>query len=320
MHEEKDNLEQNLPILSEEFDKKYIKKKFHPKTSYGKKYLSKNYSRNNVSSNYNIYLDSKFEASKKYMIMISGKNKLYNSFVNQKRNISRNNPGNIYYYKENLFINQTRQDKKRGISNKNFFSKNNSSRGPKNKKVQNFTNFLGDRIKSLKNCINVNNPYMPFWINKYFINKNILKHAEQLQIKDQINNKNDLFYKSINRCRNNKNKNYFLQKKNHTLDSLDKIIRKDLIYNKSLLQKVKKIPKIKCSQSMSNLINTKLFNLYHQKKNKLQSIDDYNNNEHHENQDDEIIGEEKKFYQIQKNFFKTRKEIIEEPESLEEDN
>ena len=30
--------------------------------------------------------------------------------------------------------------------------------------------------------------------------------------------------------------------------------------------------------------------------------------------------QEKQFYQIQKNFFQTRKEIIEEPEYLEEDN
>jgi hypothetical protein len=30
--------------------------------------------------------------------------------------------------------------------------------------------------------------------------------------------------------------------------------------------------------------------------------------------------QEKQFYQIQKNFFRTRKEIIEEPEYLEEDN
>ena len=253
--------------------------------------------------------------------MISWKNNFYKSFINKHRNISRNNPAYLYY-KENLIMNQTLQNKKRATPNKNIFYKINPNQKTKKKKHRSFSNTFNKSMRSLKSSINLNNPYMPFWINNNFINKNILKHAIQLQYKDQINNKNSLIYKTMNIYRKNKNKNNLLPMKNRTLDSFDKIKRKKLIYDKSLLQKTKKIPKIKYSKSMCNLININLMDLYQNNKKKLQSINDYNRKKQQKNQDDDIINkeQEKKFYQIQKNFFLTSKEIIEEPEYLEEDS
>ena len=320
MQEEKDNFEHDIQKLREEFDRNNIRSRIHPRTSYGKRDLSKNFINKN-GNNYNINKEKKSEDFKKCIKILSWKNKSYKDFINKHRNISRNNPGYLYY-KENLIMNQTLQNKKRATSNKNIFHKINLNQKTKKKKNRNFNNTFNKSMKSLKNSINLNNPYMPFWINNNYINKKILKHAEQLQHKDQINNKNNLIYKTINRYRNNKNKNNLNPIKNRTLDSFDKIKRKKLIYDKSLLQKTKKIQKMKNSKSVSNLININLMDLYHNKKKKLQSINDYNGKELQKNQDDDIINkeQEKIFYQIQKNFYLTSKEIIEEPEYLEEDS
>lgn len=89
---------------------------------------------------------------------------------------------------------------------------------------------------------------------------------------------------------------------------------------KKYLKKLKQLQNKKYYQSAESLMNLKQYNLKNNinnniKKEKLKEND-------YKFEDDVPISkeQEKQFYQIQKNFFQTRKEIIEEPEYLEEDN
>ena len=109
--------------------------------------------------------------------------------------------------------------------------------------------------------------------------------------------------------------------KNRTLDFCDKVKRKYLLNeNQKIPKKLKQLQNKKYYQSAESLMNLKQYNLKNNinnniKKEKLKEND-------YKFEDDVPISkeQEKQFYQIQKNFFQTRKEIIEEPEYLEEDN
>ena len=265
-----------------------------------------NYNNDNINT-------KKINDLNKYIKILSWKNKEYNNFIYKNRNISRNNPGYLYY-KEILNMNKTMQGKKKLSVGRTLYSRFNSNEKPKNVKHRSFTNIFNREVKSLKDCINVNNPYMPFWLTKIILNKNPndLKRDGHIHFLDRINHKNNLFAKT---------KTNFHPMKNRTLDFCDKVKRKYLLNDKQKIPKrIKQLQNKKYYQSAESLMNLKQFNLKNNinnnnKKDKIKEND-------FKFEDDIPISkeQEKQFYQIQKNFFQTRKEIIEEPEYLEEDN
>lgn len=281
----------------------------HPKTSYGKRSISKYFSNNfkNKNNNNTKQVDNQMN---KYIKIISMKNHQYDNFIYKNRNIQRNNPGYLYY-KEILNMNKTMQNKRRISAEKYISSKNNffQYQKPKGQKYRNFNKIFDKNVKPLKDCINLHNPYMPFWITKIILNKtnnNFFRHNDPMHFMERINHKNTLLSRT---------KNVNLPMKNRTLDLTDKINRKNLILipNKNKKQKPKKF--FRKSSSGINIINMKKMNLLNintnKEKEKIVKMED----------DIPVDKEqEKQFYRIQKNFFPSRKEIIEEPEYLEEDS
>ena len=211
-------------------------------------------------------------------------------------------------------MNKTVQVKKR-LPIRNFIStKYNSSEKSISQKHNSFTNNFNKNAKSLKDYINVNNPYMPIWLSKIILNNNNLVKYGPKYLMEKFNHKNDFLSKT---------KNVFHPMKNRTLDLGDKVKRKYLINDYPIISQKKSIPEKKNfrkAESMVNLINTKNINLFNHKKEKEKNHDKENDN--YKIEDDIPINKEKEkqFYQMQKNFFKMRKEIIEEPEYLEEDS
>ena len=304
MEDQKDIEDKEIKRLKEEFDERKIKTKSHPKTSYGKRNIS------NYFSNY--YINSKINGRKcndlnKYIKIISCRNNAYDNFLNNNRNISRNNPGYLYY-KEILNMNKTMQNK-RGISlDKNIFTKQRRlSAKFQSKRHRSYTNIFNKNAKSIKDYMNINNPYMPFWLTKILSNKKNTKTNQvgHIPFIKRINHKNKLFTKT---------RNYLYPKKNRTLDFCDKLSIKSYFHdNIKIPKKIKLIPNRNFyprNFSLNNLLNMNQF------------YTNYYKQENYKFEDYIPISEEKerKFYQIQNNFFQTRKEIIEEPEYLEEDN
>ena len=105
--------------------------------------------------------------------------------------------------------------------------------------------------------------------------------------------------------------------KNKTLDFYGKIRKDNLLYDNSKMpKKLKQLPiqnYFQDSDSMMNSMNMRQYFLNNKEKMKENYL---------KFEDDISIGkkQEKQFFQIQKNFSQTRKEIIEEPEYLEEDS
>jgi len=207
-------------------------------------------------------------------------------------------------------MNKTMQNKRGFSVGKTFYSKCNSVEKPKNKKHRSFTNIFNNNMNSVQNYININNPYMPFWLTKLILNKNKNNTRQNWyeHFIDRINHRNNLFSKT---------KNNFHPMKNKTLDFYGKIRKDNLLYDNSKMpKKLKQLPiqnYFQESDSMMNSMNMRQYFLNNKEKMKENYL---------KFEDDISIGkkQEKQFFQIQKNFSQTRKEIIEEPEYLEEDS
>lgn len=308
------NINKDLKLLREEFEKRNIGNRMHPKTSYGKRNISKYFSNNNKNDieEKNKKLDFELD---KYVKIISLKNQQHNNFVYKNRNITRNNPGYLYF-KEILNMSKTVQNKRRISAEKIISPKYTFNEKQIGQKQKSYSNIFYKNTGPLKNYINLNNPYMPFWITKIIIhrnrnrNRNIIRNGRTTFI-ERNNPKYDLFSKTTNA---------FHPMKNRTLELRDKIRRNNLNNDYPIIfKKMKKLQKKKYSQnsvdSLKNIMSIKKINLNHNQKEKEKK-------EMFKDDDDIKISpvQEKQFYQIQKNFFQTRKEIIEEPEYLEEDN
>ena len=176
------------------------------------------------------------------------------------------------------------------------------------KKHRSYTNFFNKNAKSIRDYLDINNPYMPFWLTKILMHKynnnreNQTGHMPHIKI---INHKNMLFEKT---------RNYFYSKGNRTLDYCDRLCMKNNFHeNQKFPKKIRIIPKRNFNQgifSTNSIINMKQF---------------HTNNYKYENykfEDDIPIKDEqeKRFEKIKQDFSRTRKEIIEEPEYLEEDS
>ena len=248
--------------------------------------------------------------------------------------IWKNHPGYLYY-KEFMKYNN-KYNKKRTFTGKAYNRKykldqiikpkkkyiidaykNNNENFPKINGKNNIKN--GTQVNfSVRN--NYNHLYYPFWENKI------------------LNKKDNYIFKVLNRDKEDHYNNN--QKQNLVINNGDKPNNNNIYYNNFMDKKGNK--KIKENQNKKeNLIkkgyffnnnnsndNYKKSNINNiivgdkckeiKNKEKNRNKEEKNDNEDKENHIDEE--KEKLFYTNQKNFFKARKDIVEEPEYLEEDN
>ena len=351
MEEIKNNEDKNIQRLREEFNQRQNCNENYPKTSHGIKHsinqnINNSNSINNHSQKYHSY--NKVLSANKYKSNIKSNHYFQNS-------IDKNHPGYLYY-KEALKY--TKYIKKRTFTGKTYNRKFKLEPIPKQKnknKYERFnhynnnfpkiingkknTNILNERHTYFNNKFEKNNPYFPFWADK-ILNKNdfrieIKKIAYGVPQLSSINRKNDFVLKILNK---DKEIHYNNSKKN-LVDTNNKLNTKNVYYNNFIDKNNKKKTNIqnnKNTNNKNNIINKnnliediKKENIYNfdiENKNKIENKEnelnkeDNNNNEDNEGFDNFDEEKEKLFYTNQKNFFKARKDIIEEPEYLEEDN
>ena len=242
-------------------------------------------------------------------------------------------------------------------SNNNKFNKN--QKFPKINSGYGYNyKFNGKQTYYNNKQIDKNNPYSFFWANK-ILNQTDFKigikgMAYGVPQLGSINKKEEFYLKAFNKA-DNSNKNSF---KNKNVSNGNKFYYNNFvgIANQKNVKKEKiakgvfdenknnaknnndKCYKIKNSDNNENdVVNIKENDFENNSENnKGKILEDKNNNdkeednnnnnnkkEEHENEfEEESFDEEqqKQFYQNQKNFFKARKDIMEEPEYLEEDN
>ena len=154
-------------------------------------------------------------------------------------------------------MNKTMQNK-RGISlDKNIFTKQRRlSAKFQSKRHRSYTNIFNKNAKSIRDYLDINNPYMPFWLTKILMHKynnreNQTGHMPHIKI---INHKNMLFEKT---------RNYFYSKGNRTLDYCDRLCMKNHFHeNQKFQKKIRIIPKRNFNQgifSTNSIINMKQF-------------------------------------------------------------
>ena len=344
MEEIKNNEDKNIQRLREEFNQRQKQNENHPKTSHGIKHSINEYINNNQynhSKKYKSY--NKALSANKYKQNIKSNHFFYkNNFP-----ISKNHPGYLYY-KE--IMKYTKRNKKRNFTgkaiNRNYKLEPIKSQNKNNYEGYHRYNDKFPKINGDKNSMNErrtyynnnkNNKYFPFWVDKKQYNKNdfifdikgISYGGKQLN--NTINKKNELALKILNKNKENNSKKMCLDNYNNDNN------QKNVYYNNFMNKEVNKLAKgkkVKEKTNKKNNINNNnlnddnekkvfnnIFNL--NEKDKPDNIKNEQNKEEIINNDlDEDIDEEKEkmFYTNQKNFFKARKDIIEEPEYLEEDN
>ena len=206
------------------------------------------------------------------------------------------------------------------------------------------------------NQFDKNNPYSYFWANKILnhsdfkigvkgmaygvpqlgsFNKNgdfLLKVLNKTKEKDK--NLENYTKNSFKSYHNGTNKNYYnnfvgiTNQKNSKKESIIKgIFDENKSGNEKDNEKCFKIKNDENKNEMKKIFNEKIF-----ENNKAKFLEDNNNKDNKNNKkddndnenefEDESLDEElqKQFYKNQKNFFKARKDIMEEPEYLEDDN
>ena len=349
MEEIKNFEDKNIQRLREEFNQRQKQNENHPKTSHGIKHSINQY----ININHNYY-NSKYKSYNKALSANKYKQNIKNNHFIYKNNfpIDKNHPGYLYY-KE--ILKYTQRNKKRYLTGKAFNRKLKLEPiiKPKNKNIFEGYHLYNDKFPKLinkeKKEINERRTYynnknnkgylhFPFWADKK-VGKNDFRFETNAP---QVNSrKNDLALKYLNK---KKDKNNFSKK--ISLDNYNnnnnKLNTKNVYYNNFMNKDINKLSNGKKTKDKTNkqinkdlnknnnIINNDNLNGYNEKekinifdlneKDKLenkQNKEEINNNEENENIDEE---KEKLFYTNQKNFFKVRKDIMEEPEYLEEDN
>lgn len=261
--------------------------------------------------------------------------------------ISKNHPGYLYY-REILNSRFNKKILETIINPKSKSMLNYNNKFPK----------IYDNKKKLKNGTKIyfnkndkNNHYNPFWANKLLNNNDYKAQAKGssyrfLQSKNTKKSESNLKY--ITREKENHNNNFVKQNQNLIYNNNSN--SKNMFYNNFISKKndnkiynenklvensnkannnnlIKKDNNIINNDKLENGIKDNINNFevkkVQNKREKEEVIDNGNEDNNEENnEDDEKFDEEqeKLFYKNQKNFFKARKDIIEEPEYLEEDN
>ena len=329
----KNSEDKNLQRLREEFNQRRNQNENHPKTSHGIKHeiLNQNISNNN---------SKKFHS---YNKSLSANKYIHNIEKNQinKFEIWKNHPGYLYY-KEFMKYN-SKYNKKRAFTGKVFNRNYKLEPIIKHKNINNafqyneyFSKNIGkNNIKNGKQISysNRKNQYYPLLGNKIF-NKNYFNINKGFQNRtlqaNGVIRRDDYFFKVNKEKENHYNKN---AKANIVMNNSDKFSHNNIYYNNFISKK---------SNNKNENLNKRGYFIYNNNSNENnKKIDnnnfEINNNSNLQNKDKESdkikegkndieendnFDEEKEklFYTNQKNFFKVRKDIIEEPEYLEEDN
>ena len=200
------------------------------------------------------------------------------------------------------------------------------------------------------NQIDKNNPYSYFWANK------ILNHSEfkigvkgmaygvpQLgsynknedflskvlnKTKEKDNNLENSTKNSFKSYRNGTNKNYynnFIGITNQKNSQKERITKGMFDENRNNNEKCFKVKNDENKNEMKNIVNennntNNKENIFEENNNKDKKANKKEDNENEFEEESFDEEQQKQFYKNQKNFFKARKDIMEEPEYLEDDN
>ena len=304
------NLEQNIQKLREEFNKKNNINDSHPKTSheYKRALANKKINRTNKALSAN-------------RIKWSNINKLNDK---EMLEFSRKHPGYLYYKEimENMKYKQYNNPiRRRAFTGKEYL----------NKKMKiDYINNTGGFRKVVINNYNHGNKH----INNIFMNRN--EKFPNISKTNYFNGQNKQkwktnYVKNFNYNFNYNNYNYS-HNYNYNINNININIKdKKNPYSFSWVNKflnqndykleIKEKEKPKTKLKLSNINNQKKNNFVkNEKKEEKELINENNNNNKEEDKEEELDEEQQmQFYKNQKNFFKARKDIQEEPEDLEED-
>ena len=344
----KTSKEANLEKLREEFSKKSFTSEKHPKTSHKYKHSIDYSNHNNNNINKKFYRTNKAFSANKFNLKWGNPNKF-----NDKKLLDfyRKNPGYLYYKEivsnmksKQFLINQKRaftgkEQSKRinfGHTNYNHFNNKNSDKLPKigkTKKKAKTQYFKGNIYNINYNNYNYNsNLNYNYNINNININIRDKKNPYSLSWVNKILNPND-YRLEVKEITNGVPKLVILNKKD---EIIQKIYNNNKLYINNYMQNEKdKKEKDKKGESNTekkekeesnnnndnNNDNNENNNNNNDNINKDNNNDNDNNNNDKDNDNDDLDEEQQmQFYKNQKNFFKARKDIKEEPEDLEEDN
>ena len=312
----KNEEDKNIQKLREEFDKRQSKNEHHPRTSHGYKRSTDRYNINiNQKNKYSRY--NKAMSANRFKPKVKNNSNLNNKII---YDFCKKHPGYLYY-KEVMLNNK---NKKRSLTGKNKLPK------IKNKEFNDMNEIVGKKTNYNHNHYSNNtndksNPYSFFWANR-ILNRNNFR----IDIKGMTygvpklgstNRKDDVLLKifSNNFPKGNKNKKYnnFMNISNRKNNKKENLPNE----NKNIKNNNNKCYKI--NSNNDNNSDNKMKNIHD-----INGIDKKveNNNKNNEDNGNEVENEsydeeqQKQFYTNQKNFFKARKDIKEEPEYLEEDN
>ena len=310
----KNEEDKNIQKLREEFNKRQSKNENHPRTSHGYKRSTDRYNINiNQKNKYSRY--NKAKSANRFKQKVKNNSNLNNKII---YDFCKKHPGYLYY-KEVMLNNK---NKKRSLTGKNKLPK------IKNKEFNDINEIVGKKTNYNHNHYNnntndKNNPYSFFWADR-ILNRNNFR----IDIKGttygvpklgSTNRRDDALLKifSNNLPKGNKNKKY----NNFMNTSNRQKYKKENLPNDNIKNNNNKCYKI---NNNDNNLGNKMKNI-----NDVNGIDkksENNNNNNNEENGNEVENEsydeeqQKQFYTNQKNFFKARKDIKEEPEYLEEDN
>ena len=302
----KTSKEPTLQKLREEFNKKSFNSENHPKTSY-------KYKRSKDKSSYNLDISKRYNSGMKALSAYKFNLKsgsAYNVDDKEFLDFYRKHPGYLYYKEviSNMKSKQFKFNKQRTFTGKDVFSKI---------KLGN-TNYTIDKNK------NTNKLPKILKANKKSKNNHIRKYIYNFNYNNYINNQNN------NYNINNMNININIKGKSnpYSLYWVNKLLSQN-----SFKIGIKKKPNggtklISLSKTDNSNYNNKVYknnklllnNFIDKEKeiNKEKKEENHNKNTDIDN-DDLDEEQQMQFYKNQKNFFKARKDIKEEPEDLEED-
>jgi len=319
--------------LRELFNQEHPKNDNHPKTSLGYKYsvskYSNSYTDNNKYSRYN----KAFSANRYSKYIYNNSNGLNGKII---YNFCKKHPGYLYYREIVTNLKNNKLNKKRTLTSRvvnrklkledNFPNINYN----RNNFISSQTYYNHHNYDYKNNTNDKNNPYSLFWANR------ILQKSDfRIKIKGMAygvpklasaSKKDDFLRKVLNNnmsTRNQKYYNNFIRTSNQK-NKNQKVTQNGIFAKNKKAKNNGKCYKIKANDKKLDKKEMKYnINDENNKAKILEDKDSPNKNNNDENEfENESYDEEqqKQFYTNQKNFFKARKDIMEEPEYLEEDN
>ena len=339
---DKTTKEANLNKLRDEFNKKRFNNQNHPKTSH----IHKN-SMAHSSLNFNI--SKKYPRTNKALSAYSFNQKVGNVYkLNDKQYLDfyKKHPGYLYY-KEIIASMKSKQlniNKKRAFTGKNLNKKikfGNTNYNYSNKKKEKFPKIDKNKRKNKYNY--VNNYIYNFNCNNFNYNQNHNYNFNINNININIRDKKNPYSISwVSKILNQNDYNLKIKEKYNGVPRLIPLMKKDenihKIYNSKLFlnnyiqkEKSKREDKYDKNEKQEKDIKEeekKKISIDKQEETKEQEKEEIKKEEEKKeekdeknNNDNDDLDEEQQmqFYKNQKNFFKVRKDIKEEPEDQEED-